>query len=110
MRRIENEQPTKLAPGVVRTVTVAESAVTNLQDAIGAAHRQIDELIEFVSPHMPRHLFDADNSACKEEAAPSRVPDYESSHSDIVNGVNRQTNEVDRLTLRIQFLRNNIVV
>jgi hypothetical protein len=92
--------------------TVTSTALSNLNDAVREAHTMIETLVAHVAPHMPRHMFDPEDQdgTVKKEAAPSRVSDYDHMSSEVVNGINRMTNEVDRLTLRIQYLKNNLVV
>jgi hypothetical protein len=92
--------------------TVTSTALSNLNDAVLEAHTMIEMLIAHAAPHMPRHMFDPEDQCgtVKKEELPSRVSDYDHSSSEVVNGINRATNEVDRLALRIQFLKNALVV
>lgn len=90
--------------------TPSEEALSNLNQAIAEAHSTIETLIALAEPHLPRHLFDTvDDGSCCEKAEPSRVSGHSISVSRTVNGINSATNEVDRLTARISFLKNNLV-
>lgn len=86
-----------------------EEATDNLKIAIADAHSMIEALIILAEPHLPRHLFDALDNDVYDKALPSRVMDENSSMSRIVNNINQATNEVDRLTGRIEYLKNHLV-
>lgn len=104
----EKAQGTVLAKSAA---TPSENAITNLENAVREAHNMIEDLIVYAKPHLPRHLFDnVPDTGCVGEAMQSRVPDYSDSNSEVINGINRSTNEVDRLASRISFLRTFLVV
>jgi hypothetical protein len=97
--------------GVPAAVSPVDDAMNNMTNALVDAHELIESLIVMLEPHLPRHVYD---DQCKEDGGctlkASRVDGYSSAASSTVNRVNSATNEVDRLSDRIRWLRHNLIV
>lgn len=89
--------------------TPVSEAMANLQNAVGEAHSNMQFLIDLLEPHLPRHLFSDCDEGQAQSGTPSRVC-YSENNSMTVNDINNQTNEIDRLGARINFLRSHVIV